>query len=248
MSKRCCFIFFLLVLVWFPIYPAVQDSVKVVQEVKYDKSNVEPFGFEKTELESYKNDKAFNYVEEKAPDNWWTRFKQWLNDLWASFIDWLLNGKEAKGFLALFIRALLYIILIGVMIFLVWLFMKIDSSGTPLLSKTPAQILMNEEDLITENQDIQALINQALKDNNYRLAVRFYYLLILQQLSKKDIIDWQLEKTNHDYIFEIKNESIRQQFTKVTRIYDFIWYGNFKVDKNTFAKAEKEFLNLKKSV
>ena len=248
MSKLCYYIFFLLALASFQLYPAVQDSAKVVQEVRYDKSNVEPFNFEEDELDSYRQDKAFNYVEKKAPDNWWTRFKQWLNDLWASFIDWLLNGKEAKGLLALFIRALPYLILIGVIAFLVWLFMKIDSSGTPLLSKTPSQVFLNEEDLITENKDIQDFINQALKENNYRLAVRFYYLLLLQQLSKKDIIDWQLEKTNHDYVFEIKNDLIRYQFTKVTRIYDFIWYGNFEVDENTFAKAEKEFLNLKKAL
>ena len=106
------------------------------------------------------------------------------------------------------------------------------------------QAILNNEQEIIENQNIQALIDEALKENNYRLAIRYYYLLLLQTLSKKDLIDWQLQKTNHDYIHEIQDGGIKTSFSKVTRIYDFIWYGSFEVDEEAFAKAEKEFKNL----
>ena len=94
---------------------------------------------------------------------------------------------------------------------------------------------------LIETQNIQELIDAALKAQNYRLAVRFYYLLLLQKLAQKDIIDWQVQKTNADYVYEIKNEVLRTDFTRLTRIYDFIWYGNFEVSQNAFSKAEQEF-------
>ncbi|HAX14406.1 MAG TPA: DUF4129 domain-containing protein, partial [Leeuwenhoekiella sp.] len=186
-------------------------------------------------------DDAFDYVAFVPPDNIWTRFKTWLNDLWASFIQWLLQGEEVGGILGFLIEALPYLIIILVVALLVWLFMRIDLGGSPLKTNALNKVILSDEQKIIETQNIQELIDTALKENNYRLAVRFYYLLLLQKLAQKDIIDWQVQKTNADYIYEIKNDTLRADFTKLTRIYDFIWYGNFNVSSHQFLKAEKEF-------
>ena len=92
------------------------------------------------------------------------------------------------------------------------------------------------------------MIQAALNEQNYRLAVRFYYLLVLQKLAQKDLIDWQVQKTNADYVYEIKDNTLRGNFSRLTRIYDFIWYGNFEVNANDFAKAEKEFKTITASL
>ncbi|MEH6408405.1 MAG: hypothetical protein V7767_14100, partial [Leeuwenhoekiella sp.] len=116
-----------------------QDSTKVSQQVQYDKSYVEPVKFDDAVIDEYKKNEAFKYIDYKAPDNWWTRFKQWLGDLWNSVLEWILGGKEASGILKFIITALPYLILIAVLSFIVWLFFKVDSSGSPLLGKTPNQ-------------------------------------------------------------------------------------------------------------
>ena len=177
---------------------ATIDTTEFIQEVQYDKSAITPLQFDDEAIQELKQDEAFDYVEFVPPDNIWTRFKSWINGLWNSFIDWILQGNEATGILGFLVKALPYLLIAGVLAFLV-------------------------------------------RENKYRLAVRFYYLLVLQKLSQKDIIDWQVQKTNADYVYEIKSEKLRKEFTKLTRIYDFIWYGNFDVNETDFLKAEKEF-------
>jgi len=78
--------------------------------------------------------------------------------------------------------------------------------------------------------------------------VRYYYLLALQKLSGKEYIQWEAQKTNHDYIFEIEDQTLRYRFTHITSIYDYIWYGNFNVDNHAFAKAETAFKELNRSL
>ena len=219
----------------------VSDSTKAEQHVIYDDSPVKAKQFDAEVLKEIKKEEAFNYVDFIPPDNLWTRFKTWLNDLYASFIEWILNGSEAKGILGFLIKALPYLLLIGVVALLVWLFLKIDMGGSPLKSAGLNKVILADEQHIIETQDIQQLINTALEAKNYQLAVRYYYLLLLQQLAKKDIIDWQVQKTNADYVYEIKNKDLRKDFTKLTRIYDFIWYGNFEVNEADFNRAEREF-------
>ena len=241
MQKKIRYITTLFLFLILAIPAWAQDSTATKQKIRYDKSDIQPSGIIKNDLKSYQNDEAFNYQEYIAPDNWWTRFNNWLSELWQSFIQWILNGREAKGILKFIIEALPYLLVLGVLVFLVWLFIKVDITGSPLQGRTPGQVILNDEQEIIENRDIQALIDKALAEANYRLAVRYYYLLVLQQLSRKRIIDWQAQKTNNEYVYEIKEGVLRAQFGKVTRIYDFIWYGSFVVDGDAFAKAQREF-------
>ena len=217
------------------------DSTEYIQEVQYDKSTITPLQFDDTAITKLKQDEAFDYVEFVPPDNIWTRFKTWINEVWSSFINWILQGGEATGILGFLVKALPYLLIAGVIAFLIWLFLRIDLGGSPLKTADLNKVILSDEQDIIETQDIESLITQALRENNYRLAVRFYYLLVLQKLSQKDIIDWQVQKTNADYVYEIKSDGLRNDFTKLTRIYDFIWYGNFEVNETDFLKAEKEF-------
>ncbi|MGB5944142.1 MAG: DUF4129 domain-containing protein [Leeuwenhoekiella sp.] len=220
-----------------------QDS-SAVREIQYDLAPVNPLPVDDDAMSEYLEDSELDYTEIEPEDNWYTRTLRWFSDLYDSIIQWLLGGEEATGFLKFVIEAIPYLIVFGVVLFLVWLFMKIDTSGSPLIGNKPGEVILSSEQEIIENKDIQQLIDEALAQKNYRLAVRYSYLLILQKLSQKEIINWQVQKTNHDYVYEIKDDSLKTQFAKVTRIYDFIWYGNFEVDDSAFAKAKQEFTKL----
>ncbi|MFI8378230.1 DUF4129 domain-containing protein [Leeuwenhoekiella sp. NPDC079379] len=225
----------------FSLKAEVFDSTQVSREIRYDDGLISAEQFDTETLENLKNDEVFNYKEAIPPDNLWTRFKIWLDDLWDSFINWILQGDEATGLLGFIVRVLPYLLLLGVVVLLVWLFLKIDMGGSGFKNNSLNKVILTDEQQIIETQNIQDLIDDALLQKNYQLAVRYYYLLLLQKLANKDIIDWQVQKTNADYIYEIKNHELRIEFTKLTRIYDFIWYGNFEVSESAFSKAEKEF-------
>ena len=107
--------------------------------------------------------------------------------------------------------------------------------------------LQKEEELV-KKADISSLINQAISEENYRLAVRYLYLKSLRLLDQTEHISYRFQKTNEDYINEIKETGIKEQFTKITRLYDFIWYGDFPLSKERFEKVDREFTEMENSL
>ncbi|RMB64025.1 DUF4129 domain-containing protein [Dokdonia sinensis] len=221
-----------------------EEPQTVAKEVRYDQQSLPEIELDENQIKEYQADEDFNYKQTIEEDNWWTRFKKWLYDVYYSFMRWLIGDNAATGFWGGFVQALPYILLALFLGALVWLFLRIDSNRLVFESARAPQAFMGDDEDIIQNQDIQALIDSALASGNYRLAVRYYYLLALQKLSAKDYIDWQVQKTNHEYIFEIEDSYRRSYFRRVTDIYDYIWYGNFEVDESAFAKAQSAFNQL----
>jgi len=220
-----------------------QDSTLV----QYDKSALEVQEINEEDLNTYRNDPKFDYEVEKATSpTWWENFKTWVSNLFRELFEWLFGVEEAVGMLAAFLRILPYILLVVLLFVLIRFFMNTQASDPSSSSKRNAFVGLSEEEQIIKNEDIQALIQKALADKNYRLAVRYSYLYSLQLLSKKELIDWQLQKTNHDYLSEIKKPDLQNSFSKITRIYDYIWYGDFTIDEPKYKKAETVFLQLEK--
>jgi hypothetical protein len=60
-------------------------------------------------------------------------------------------------------------------------------------------------------------------------------------MSEKQIIEWDAEKTNSDYVYEIKNEQFKNNFNYLSYLYNYIWYGEFDIDDVTFEKAKASF-------
>jgi hypothetical protein len=107
-----------------------------------------------------------------------------------------------------------------------------------------AKITFTEEEHILKNEDINVLIKNAIKQQNYRLAIRYYYLLTLKKLSQNHIISWEQQKTNEDYISEIDAIKLKTDFTNITRIYDYVWYGEFDIDVLKFEALKLQFESL----
>lgn len=233
------------------IFGLDQDSTAVVssQEVVYDLNSDQNIRkFDSDQIEQFKTDDDFNYTERIQPENAWTRFKNWLGQLFSKFLRWIFGVEEVSGFWAVVFQILPYIVIIGVLLLLIRLFMKVNPKDLFFEKQEVPQVSLSEDEDIIQNQDIQQLINQALLDKNYRLAVRYYYLFILKKLSDKELITWESQKTNTDYIKELSDLGLKDQFQIITRLYDFIWYGNFAVDEKSYANAEKKFISITKAI
>ena len=99
-----------------------------------------------------------------------------------------------------------------------------------------------------ENINLDTFISDALAQKNYRLAIRYMYLKALNELSFNNIISWHFEKTNNDYHNEIKDPLLKDNFKKVSYLYDYVWYGEFDLDENGFINAQKDFERLSKKL
>ena len=113
--------------------------------------------------------------------------------------------------------------------------------------KKVAEKLVYEDEDIHET-DLDALLNQALNHKDYRLAIRYYYLSILKTLSNKKLIDYHKDKTNSEYLFEIENLTTKSEFSYLTYIYTYIWYGDFPIDEANFKIAENKYQSFKTSL
>lgn len=242
------FIIGLLLFASMGLYAQETDAVET-PEVKYDeKSERTPIHFNQERIDTFKEDDSFNYLELEVEENWWQRFKKWLGNLWREFWNWLFGAYEPGGFVAFMIRLIPYLIIFLVVGFVIWLFYKLNPGSRLLRSKEDPGVFFTEEEEIIRTKDIKRLIKKALDNKEYRLAVRYYYLLILKRLTDAQLIEYEFDKTNSDYIREISSEGIGQNFIKATNLYDYIWYGNFEVTETDYYKAQSTFTNLESQI
>lgn len=216
--------------------------------VFYDDSTLQKQTITEKDLETYKADKDFDYTETKKEDNFIDKVVRWLRNILRQFWEAIFGIGSATGFLYFMFRVLPYILL-GVLLFLlIRFFLKVNSNNLIGKAQAEAQVNFTEEEQIIKNEDINALIEDAIKQKNYRLAIRYYYLLSLKHLTEAKTIEWQPQKTNEDYIKEIEEATLKFDFETITRIYDYVWYGEFNVDVLKFESLKLPFQSLNKSV
>jgi large-conductance mechanosensitive channel len=220
-----------------------QDSIA---KVKKDTSDIRHIQIEESQLEQFRNNPDFNYEEAlpTAPE-WWISFKNWIANIVIKFFEWLFGVEKAVGAFNAFLQVLPYILLAVLLFILIKFFLSVNARAVMHAKKNQAIVALSEEEHIVKNEDIQQLIENAIGQKDYRLAVRYYYLYMLQLMSEKEFIVWELQKTNDDYKLELQKQELVQPFATSTRLYNYFWYGEFPIDETKYKKAEANFLSLK---
>lgn len=245
------FLFNLLLVVFICAGPATaQDSlVNNLKQVQLDTSdNIQPLNFQEEQISEYKIDKDFSYLNEKVTDNWWSRFKNWINMRYNQFKQWLFGDYDAGSFLSFFLQLLPYLLILAILAFSVWLFKRLNPGNYLLATPEEPLVYLSDEEKIIKSENIQELIDRAIKAEDYRLAVRYYYLQLLKLLNQKKLIAYEFQKTDTDYLHELNREDFRLNFKKILRIYDFIWYGSFPISIDDFVKTQRNFEEYKTSL
>lgn len=216
--------------------------------VMYDKSDIAPVQFQKSDLDTYKNDSKFNYDEVKTESTWFTDVINWFYNLLRRFFEWIFGVGNAEGYLAVFLEILPYLLLALFLYLVIRFFVRSNIQGKGKKNKNPNMVSLSEDEHIIKNADIEQLIKNALNDKNYRLAIRYQYLFILQLLSEHEWIDWQQQKTNDDYLEELSTSPLLDDFGRATVLYDYVWYGEFELNWERYTKAETIFKSLKNAL
>lgn len=103
---------------------------------------------------------------------------------------------------------------------------------------------MNEDDEDISQMNFDELISAAIASKQFKLAIRYMYLKSLNLLSEKGLIELKNNKTNYQYLSEIRNEQIATAFRNTTSLFEWIWYGDFPVDEQTVNSSQKDFKKL----
>ncbi|MBZ4188540.1 DUF4129 domain-containing protein [Niabella beijingensis] len=96
--------------------------------------------------------------------------------------------------------------------------------------------------------DYAASIRQALQQKNYRLAIRLQYLELLKKLSDRQLIHFLPDKTNFEYLTQMRSSKHYQDFFTATRHYEYSWYGLFDISENMYQKINDTFQQLKQKL
>lgn len=231
------FIFYIILLCSLALFSQAEEEL-----VQYDNDKIQQKEFNQKQIESYKANDDFIYIIEKREATWLENLWNWIKRKVKSILSFLFDDiAPAVGFLKAILKALPYVIAGLVLYFIIKFFLKVNARNIIGGKKAQSIVKLTEEEELIHEKDLPQLINNAITNGNYRLAVRYYYLLILKKLSEKELIKWQQEKTNEDYIKEVsKNKELNTDFKEVTLLYDYVWYGDFPIDKTVFLQAEKQ--------
>ena len=144
---------------------------------------------------------------------------------------------------------LFYIAIVLAVGYLVYILINEGGSGLFTSNRNKA---INTSGEITaeniENADIHSLIKNAENDNDYRLAIRYYYLLVLKTLSLKNHIKFEDDKTNNEYLDEVRDKPFSKDFAYTSYLYNYIWYGEFPLNTDKYNKAKSNFSHFLKQV
>jgi hypothetical protein len=101
-----------------------------------------------------------------------------------------------------------------------------------------------EEDLVTEDIfaiNYQKEIDKAEASGNYRLAIRLMFLKLLKNMAEKNIIRYKQDRTNLDYLMELHPTAYYNHFFRITRNYEYSWYGQFDVGEDAYRIIQDDF-------
>jgi len=212
---------------------------KAPAKIITDTSKVEVKKFDVNAIKKYKEDKDFNYKgEATGQPSFWERFWQWL---WNKILG--LFGKIP--YVGSFFKYLLLGLSIALLTYVIFKSLGIDAIQLLRGDAKKVDIRYSESLENINEMNFEAEIEKAVSQHNFRLAVRLLYLKCLKQLSDKNLIQWQIDKTNAKYLYELTDPVQKQTFGLLTRQFEYIWYGNFSIDKDTFSNINLLFQNFK---
>ena len=140
-------------------------------------------------------------------------------------------------------QTVLWIIVFGIFgAAILWYLM---SNRVGLFGKKDVAIAGNKQDSLSA-EDIYAInyqkeLSRAEAAGNYRLAIRLMFLKLLKNMSEKKVIRYQQDKTNFDYLSQLQQTKYYNGFFRVTRFYEYSWYGNFEVQPSVYERVKNDF-------
>lgn len=222
------------------LHSSTQDSLTVDYH-----SEITPKNFQKNFKDQYTG-QQYNYTTLSNPDNWFTRFKTWLNDTLGKLFQ-IENDLSNTQLTQILYRIVYAVIILVVIIILIRVILRKESRW--IFGKSPDEDLpfyRVEENL--HEVDFTQWIAKAVKESNYRLAIRYYYLWLLKVMNDAQLISYDVQKTNNDYYKELKDQDIKVHFGHMVYLYNYIWYGSFEIKEQQFRNASQSYRNLINSI
>ena len=131
-----------------------------------------------------------------------------------------------------------------VILLLAFIIYKLIANSNYRANKKVKKIRLVDIDDIEQNldkADVDPFLFDAINQENYRLAIRLYYLKVLKHLMELEWIKWKKDKTNSEYLRELYSKEFYTDFRLLTLMFERVWYGEVVLDDVTFKTVEQNF-------
>ncbi len=214
-------------------------STTCAQDTLPPTNTVEIRPFDTQRITSYRADPSLQYDRDlHQQQSWWEQLKAWLKEL---FSHWFNEGVGA------FFSTNLVYVLSAVVVIIALLVLSRGSMrrvfhGPP---RSLGEVTAAEEDI--RGLDIETLIREAEEGNDLRRAIRLHYLLVLRKLVDDGVLKWSPERTDQDYLAQIKDPALRSRFAHIALVFQCVWYGHAEVDAEHYGSIKRPFLEFERA-
>lgn len=220
---------YLLTLFLFAVLLLVQTPLAVLADEQQPVSKTAHFSDEK--LEEYRQDSDFSYYSKNTEGS---RIRNKIME----YISRILRAIFSKKGIAPILRYLVLAIL------LVFIVIKLSGGQFQWFwgsdgKRQQGKVLIPEQDI--HELDLLQLADESQQNGDLRSSVRYHYLHLLKVMDSLALIDWHKDKTNRDYLRELRSDELRNQFKRQTRVFDYVWYGQFDLTSEQFQAVQNEF-------
>ena len=191
-------------------------------------------------IAGYRDQKSFDYQQKIGNYSLQKMLQRWIFNK----IGYLFKLFNHAGSIELFLAILIVLAIIAIIL-------KINNINPIALFRQKDHILQPSFNIGNENiadMNFPVLIEQAIKQQNYRLAVRYHYLQTLAMLAMAGKIQPGDEKTNRQYLSELGSGETRLIFAQLVYGFEYIWYGEFIPDEKQYFIVSSAFIEFKKSL
>lgn len=137
-----------------------------------------------------------------------------------------------------------WIVAIGLFGYLVY---RLFLSNSSFFSRNRKNISADIQVTAENTNDPEVMLRNAIRNGNYRLAVRYLYLQALLRLSERKFIEINANKTNYEYVNEVRKHRFANEFASLTLQYEYVWYGEYPVDQRLFEQIQEGFIQFHKN-
>jgi hypothetical protein len=148
------------------------------------------------------------------------------------FFSEILNGRP--------LRWIIFLLLTAVLFFGVYQLAR-ENNFRWFSRKSKQSILGSEETIPDEDPDFEKTILKYHGEANYRMAIRFMYLRLIQTTRKSGRIRFANTSTNTQIGQAFVNHPQAAEFRYLARAYEYIFYGDFIPSREVYEMLRNRF-------
>lgn len=213
------------------------DSVLLKQPVT--ENTVYPKKIKENIQSRYKGNE-FDYSTSKPRESFFEKLQRKIIKIIESIFG--KTSVNSSGEITKVLIRLFAILLIGFLLYFIIKYL-LGKDGSFIFGKKNKKLDIEAKELHENIHEINFPESIARFENNgdYRSAVRYQFLFILKKMSDRKIIVWNPEKTNKDYVAEVKEKHLKGEFSNLSYIFDYVWYGEFSIDKEAYSGFKQQY-------